>query len=170
MGTRRRIAVVAVLCGVATLWLGRPALVFRGRGTEAEAQTVGTVPDGNPQSATWQHVRMDEVELAKLGGGSVEAGMNKLGAKGYELFIVTSSMKTAQAGYHFFKRPPWNKPLARPAVEYLRVDAGAIAKRGNGSFNDGLTEIERDRWELVAITTSETGACGLHYFRRPVRN
>lgn len=138
-----------------------------GYAQEADAPKAGTTPTENPASNHWQHVRMDEVELSKLGDGSAEKGLNKLGAQGYSLFIVTSVAETSGAGFHYFKRPPWNKPGERPQVEYKRLDAAEISKLGGDSFNSGLSKLEEEDWILVAVTTSAKGAVGFHYFQRP---
>lgn len=145
----------AALAAAGAAWL---LLAAGARAPAAWAQAMGQSPTGNPQSATWQHVRMDSSELRALGNGSVEAGLNALGAQGYELFLVTSNAETAAAGFHYLKRPPWNRPMPRPKVQYRVVDPV--------QFRDGLTEIEKENWELVAVTSTKNGGVLTHYFRR----
>lgn len=136
--------------------------------TGSATPMMGTPPTDNPNSTTWQYVRKDEAELTNMGGGSVERGMNLLGDMGYELFIVTSSMDSGKAGYHFFRRPPCCPPgMQRPKTEYRRADTGEIMKEGNGSYQDGLNKIDTNLWELIAVTSTAQGAVGFHYFKRP---
>ena len=81
-------------------------------------------------AAYWQHVRFDEPELKELGKGSVEAGMNRLGDAGCVLFIVTCQAETGTPGFHYFKRPPWNKLTPRPQYEFKRITANDIIELG----------------------------------------
>ncbi len=129
----------------------------------------GRRPDDSGSNATWEHVRVDEAQLKERGDGSVDEGMNRLGERGYELFIVTSVSETGAAGFHYFKRPPWNRPLGRPVFQYRRIDTGGIAELGDGVFQEGLNKIEREGWELVAVTTTNKGTVGFHYFKRMKR-
>lgn len=119
-----------------------------------------------PTNKTVQHLRLDEETLRKLGGDSIDAGLNKLGAFGFELFIVTSIQETGAAGFHYLKRQPWTAATPRPMVEYKRLDSAQIEKLGGGSFDAGVGSLEKDDWELIALTTNAKGGAGFHYFKR----
>lgn len=125
----------------------------------------GVPPPDSLESYTWQHVVLDEPGLTRRGNGSFEAGMNALGELGYELFLVTCNNENGAAAYHYFKRPPSNRPT-RPHYEYRRLDYGAIVQLGNSDFKEGLNAIEKEKWELIAVTQLKTGAVGFHYFKR----
>jgi hypothetical protein len=131
------------------------------------APAAGAAAGTAPAAAYWQHVRLDEPELKELGKGSVEAGMNKLGDAGCTLMLVTSQIETGTAGFHYFKRPPWNKPTPRPQYEFKRIAVHDIMELGQGKFAPGMQAVEREGWELVAVTTAKNGAVGFHYFMRP---
>ncbi len=156
---------LAVLMGTGCLLQAPDALAQQA--PSGTVPTMGTAPTDNPKSNTWQYVRKDEAELAGFGGGSFEKGMNLMGDAGYELFIVTSTLDSGKAGYHFFRRPPCCPPgMQRPKIEYRRIDTGDIIKEGGGTFQDGLNKIDTDRWELITVTSTAQGAVGYHYFRR----
>lgn len=127
----------------------------------ARAQTEITATN-----ATVQHLRLDETTLRKLGGDSIDTGLNKLGAFGFEIFSVTSIQETGAAGFHYLKRQPWVAATPRPAFEYKRLDSAQIEKLGGGNFDAGLGSLEKDEWELVALTTNAKGGAGYHYFKR----
>ncbi len=126
----------------------------------APAQTIA------PTNKTVEHVRKDEDSLRKIGKDSIDAGLNAYGALGFELFAVTSIPETGAAGFHYLKRQPWTAETLRPMFEYKRLDSGEIEKLGAGEFGAGLAELEKDNWELVALTTNAKGAVGFHYFKR----
>lgn len=132
-----------------------------------ETPKEAPAPTEKKGTGAWQHLRMDEVELAKHGDGNVERGLNKIGAQGYSLQFVVSVPDTSAAGYHYFKRGPWAGPGERPQVEFKRLDSGEITKLGGDSFNHGLEKLEGDNWQLVAVTSGTKGVVGYHYFERP---
>lgn len=168
--SRTKAVVFALTLAIAAI-VGVSYLTPLLRGEEARGRTssVGTAPTEAYTTYNWQHVRMDEMELSKLGGGSVEEGLNALGDEGYELFIVTSVIESGGAGYHFFKRPPWDKPFPRLKLGYKRADTKEITELGGASYKDGLTKMEKEWWELVAVTVKKDGGVGYHYFMRPKR-
>lgn len=119
-----------------------------------------------PTNKTVQHLRLDEETLRKLGGDSIDAGLNKLGTVGFELFVVTSIQETGAAGFHYLKRQPWTAATPRPMFEYKRLDSAQIEKLGGGMFDAGIGSLEKDDWELMALTTNSKGGAGYHYFKR----
>ena len=132
----------------------------------AMAQMMGTAPDSAPNSSTFKYVRQDVESLKTLGGGDMIQGMNKLGDLGYELFIVTTSSEQGAAGWHFFRLSPWNLPINRPKFEYKQMDDAAITDLGLNSYDEGLAKLEKEGWQLVAITTMKNGGVGWYYFLR----
>ncbi|MBI1903666.1 MAG: hypothetical protein HYS13_21395 [Planctomycetia bacterium] len=114
---------------------------------------------------TARQIRFDESQLKELGGGSGEAGLNKLGEQGYQLQLVTSVLETAAAGYHYFRRAPQFEGK-QPQFEFKRLDAVAVTELGNKSFNDGLAKLEVEGWDLIAVTVNAAGGVGYHYFQR----
>lgn len=110
-----------------------------------------------------QHLRYVESDLMKLGDGSVEAGMNAVGADGYALFAVTSRENGA-SGWFIFKRPPVAQGAEPPRYAY-RILQGSDLSQGR-PFAEGMAEFERGGWELQAFTTTPTGALGWYYFMR----
>ncbi|WP_020469784.1 hypothetical protein [Zavarzinella formosa] len=127
---------------------------------------TGAAPLGSPTNKTVEHVRRDEETLRKLGGDSIDAGLNKYGELGYELMLVTSIQETGAAGFHYLKRQPWTAATPRPVFEYKRLDSGQIEKLGGDNFDAGLASLEKENWELVALTTNIKGGAGFHYFKR----
>jgi hypothetical protein len=147
-------------------WLPGPVLGSQA----ADNPAVGRDPTDSPFSDTWQYARKDENGLMKIGNGSLEGGLNVLGEMGYELFIVTTSSDKGAAGYHYFRRSPWQRPMGnRPRLEYKRIDSASLEELGSGSFDDGLTKLEKEHWQLIAVTTVKGGGVGYHYFMRPKR-
>lgn len=130
------------------------------------AITLGQTPATTPNSKNVEHVRHTDETLTKLGGGTFDAGINKLGAQGFELVIVTSIQDTGAAGFYYFKRPSLPADAPRIALEYKRLDSAEIEKLGNANFDAGLTTIEQEGWELVAVTVNIKGGSGFHYFKR----
>jgi hypothetical protein len=115
---------------------------------------------------TARQLRFDEAQLRELGGGSAEEGLNKLGAQGYQLQLVTSVLETAHAGYHYFRRAPQVDGM-QPQFDFKRLGAGDVTDLGNKSFNDGVAKLEAEGWELAAVTVNAAGGVGYHYFQRP---
>lgn len=118
-------------------------------------------------SSNTEHWRVDEAEIAKLGDGSFDNGLNIVGKAGFRLFAVTAAGEEGKAGWHIFKRQAWNLPVARPRFEFKRIDSTGIDKLGEGTFKAGMRKVEQERWELVAITSDKTGQVGWYYFERP---
>jgi hypothetical protein len=135
-------------------------------GGAAFAQMMGTTPDSAPNASNFDYVRRDGEALAKLGGGNAIAGMNKLGDLSYELFIVTTSGNDGAAGWFIFRKFPWNLPIDRPKFEYRQMDGSSIASLANNSFDDGLTRLSREGWQLMAVTNAKAGDIGWYYFMR----
>jgi hypothetical protein len=157
----------AALAGVAATLVCLSAMGLQAQEPKFKKPPTGTAPTEAAAAAYWQHVRFDEPELKELGKGSVEAGMNRLGDAGCMLFIVTCQTETGTPGFHYFKRPPWNKPAPRPRFEFKRIDTRGLVELGQGKFAPGMQAVEREGWELVAVTTNKDGAVGFHYFMRP---
>ena len=116
----------------------------------------------------WQHLVRDDLALRSLGGQDAIAGMNVLGALGYELYMVTTSSDEGAAGFHFFRREPWNQPVDRPKFEYNRLSHTDLEGLGGGDFDAGLAAFETDRWQLIQITQTRSGGIGWYYFVRPL--
>lgn len=133
-------------------------------GSVAFAQRMGTAPDSAPNSSNFEYVRRDLDALSKLGGGDAIAGMNKLGDLSYELYIVTTVNDQGAPGWFIFRKFPWNLPIDRPKFEYRQLDSGSIATLANNSFDDGLTKLSREGWQLMAITNQKAGGIGWYYF------
>jgi hypothetical protein len=119
-------------------------------------------------SSNWEHLRLDEPEIARIGGGSFEKGLNLIGGGGFKLFTVTTANEQGGPGWHIFKRPAWNAPGPRPRFEYKRIDTVSIETLGNGNFAEGMKKVEQEHWELVALTTIKNGGIGWFYFEKPV--
>jgi hypothetical protein len=132
----------------------------------AAAQMQGSAPNDAGPSSHWRFVRNDAVGLKELGDGDMVAGMNKLGAIGYELFIVTTANDTGAAGWLYFRQSPWNMPMERPKIEYKQVGDEDITKLGDNDYNTGLMRLEGDNWQLIAVTTTKNGGVGWSYFMR----
>lgn len=165
MNARKRLT--AALAGVAATLVCLSAMGLQAQEPKFKKPPAAAAPTEPAAVTYWQHVRLDEPELKELGKGSVEAGMNKLGDAGCTLMLVTSQTETGTAGFHYFKRPPWNKPTPRPKYEFKRIAVHDIMELGQGKFATGMQAVEREGWELVAVTTSKNGAVGFHYFMRP---
>ncbi|WP_295436985.1 hypothetical protein [uncultured Thiodictyon sp.] len=131
----------------------------------ALAQPPAATPTDAGPSAHWRFLRHDPDSLARLGGGDMVAGMNKLGEVGFELFIVTTANDQGAAGWLYFRQSPWHRPLPQPSIEYKLIDDQGITDLGPNSFADGLIKLENDGWQLAAITTRNGGA-GWHFFFR----
>lgn len=114
----------------------------------------------------WQHLVRDDLALRSLGGQDAIAGMNALGALGYELYMVTTSSDEGAAGFHFFRREPWSQPIDRPKFEYARLSHTEMENLGGDNFDRGMASFERDRWRLIAITQTRSGGVGWYYFVR----
>lgn len=133
--------------------------------TIAVAQMHGTAPTDAGPAPHWRFVRHDPTTLKQLGGGDMTAGMNKLGDVGYELFITTANDLGA-TGWLYFRQSPWIAPMQRPKFEYKVLDDQAITDLGHNSFGDGLTKLENEGWQLLAITSDKGGGAGWHFFFR----
>jgi hypothetical protein len=79
---------------------------------------------------------------------------------------VTTAGDEGKVGWHIFKRPAWNLPVARPRYEFKRIDSTGIEKLGDGTFKAGMRKVEQERWELVAFTSDKSGQVGWYYFER----
>lgn len=152
---------IAVLVGVLSADLAVSPMVLANESSSNPPQ----IPT-DTQNAHWQHLVRDDEMLAQSGGGEVNAGMSRLGAVGYELFIVTTSNPQGAAGFHFFRRSPWIQPVQRPRFEHQRLSQSEIGDLAEGLFDDGLIALERVGWRLVAITHTEGGGVGWYYFSR----
>jgi hypothetical protein len=119
-------------------------LLMSTRGESQNAPPPGVPDDAASNSAHWEHVRLDDIELGGIGGGSVDRGLTAMGGRGFRLFGVTTRGDDGRAGWHLFKRQPWDRPAARPRFECRRVDDAIIQGLANGDFAAGMRRFEAD--------------------------
>ncbi|MCE9531320.1 MAG: hypothetical protein K8T89_09395 [Planctomycetes bacterium] len=151
--------------------LATAILLISANVSRAQNQPPAALDSMNPAfpSSHWEHLRWDVPQIEKFGGGNYTKGINKLGAAGYQLLGVTSMNDNGAAGYHLFKRQPWNKPFARPQFEYIVENDSSLLERGDKNLHDGLANVERDEWELIAHTQTKNGGIGCYFFTRQVK-
>lgn len=144
-----------------SLWLG--LLAFPAALAAGPPPLPGKVPESAGPASHWRHLRIDAVGLRALGNGTVEDGMNVLGAQGYSLFTVVS-MPSGSSGWFLFKLAPQPQQIPVPRYTYrIRQDSDFS---GDGGFDAGLAAFEREGWELRAITARDNGGVGWYYFVR----
>lgn len=132
----------------------------------AAAQRPGTTPTDAGPAPHWRYLRHDPASLMRLGDGELQAGLNRLGEVGMELFLVTTANPEGAAGWLYFRQAPWTSPLPQPRLEYQVLDDPAITRAGDGDYGSGLNRLARQGWKLVAITTTAGGGAGFSYFLR----
>jgi hypothetical protein len=132
----------------------------------AAPQHPGTTPTDAGPAPHWRYLRHDPASLMRLGDGDLQAGLNRLGEVGMELFLVTTANPEGAAGWLYFRQAPWTSPLPQPRVEYKVLDDPAITSAGDGDYGSGLNHLARQGWTLVAITTTAGGGVGFSYFLR----
>jgi hypothetical protein len=69
----------------------------------------GPMASGPAKPTTWEYRVLTRSSLAQLGKDNLEAGLNELGAEGWELIGIETGAKSSSYSY-IFRRPGTNKP------------------------------------------------------------
>lgn len=147
--------------------------------TRQEASATEPIPvprEGGPQlsasplASRPRLLQLEESEIRAMGNGSFDTGLNEVGRLGYRLFLVTSELETGKVGFHLFTFPRWNIPGPPPTYQFRRIDRQSIDQLGNGKLAEGFKVLEREDWNLAAVTSIKNGAIGWYYFERELRN
>lgn len=136
---------------------------------QPSATPLGPQLSPNPLASHPRLLQLEEAEIRAIGNGSFDSGLNEVGRRGYRLFMVTSELESGTVGFHLFTFPRWNLPGPPPTYQFKRIDRQSIDQLGNGKLADGLSALEREDWNLAAVTTIKNGAIGWYYFEREVR-
>src|SRR5437763_1903891 len=103
----RWVACVVISFGAAVAFAQAPGQPITTSGTRNTVTT--SPPAGHGPVMKWEYAVHGANEVTKLGGGQLDAGLNKLGDEGWELLSVTGA---AHGSTYYFKRARGPMPMA----------------------------------------------------------